>query len=201
MGKRIGIFGGSFNPIHNGHLQLAKAAVWSGYADEVWLMVSPQNPLKAQSTLLDEKIRMAIAEKAVEDESRIFASDFEFSLPRPSYTWRTLDCLQEKFPSDSFSLIIGADNLANFSKWVRADYILSHYEIIVYPRKGFDIVKPALCKRLVTLDLPVIPWSSTEIRERLLKGESVSEMVPAKALEYIMENHLYQEVVERGYSE
>ena len=191
MKTRIGILGGSFNPIHNGHLELAKAVLERGYADEVWLMLSPQNPLKEKSGLLDERLRLEMTKIALESEQNIHASDFEFSLPRPSYTWRTLDCLKDKYPSYSFSLIIGADNLANFNKWVRPDYILSNYDIIVYPREGYSMEKPLRCKNLIRLDFPKVPWSSTEIRERLSKGEDISGMIPPKALEYIRSRHLY----------
>lgn len=191
MKTRIGILGGSFNPIHNGHLELAKAVLERGYADEVWLMLSPQNPLKEKSGLLDARLRLEMAKIALEGEQNIRASDFEFSLPRPSYTWRTLDCLKDKYPSYSFSLIIGADNLANFNKWVRPDYILSNYDIIVYPREGYSMEKPHQCKNLIRLDFPKVPWSSTEIREKLSKGEDVSDMIPPRTLEYIRSKHLY----------
>lgn len=191
MVKRIGILGGSFNPIHYGHLQLARAVVDCGYADEVWLMVSPQNPLKAKADLLDENLRLKIAEKALENVPNVHACDFEFSLPRPSYTWFTLDSLRQAYPSNSFALIIGADNLANFKKWAKHDYILSNYDIIVYPREGFEMKIPPICKNVVRLDLPKIPWSSTDIRKRLSVGQDVSEMIPPQALKFIAENHLY----------
>jgi len=131
---RIGIFGGTFNPIHLGHTALASYICNLGLVDEVWLMVSPQNPLKQDHQLLDEAIRLRLATLAVQDFPRLRASDFEFRLPRPSYTYVTLGELSRTYPDDTFHLIIGADNWQKFNQWRNADDILAHYPIIVYPR-------------------------------------------------------------------
>ncbi len=132
---KIGIFGGTFNPIHLGHTALASYICNLGLVDEVWLMVSPQNPFKRDHQLLDEAIRLRLATLAVQDFPRLRASDFEFHLPRPSYTYVTLRELSRAYPDDAFSLIIGADNWDAFPKWRNADDILAHYPIIVYPRE------------------------------------------------------------------
>ncbi|MCR5139987.1 MAG: nicotinate (nicotinamide) nucleotide adenylyltransferase [Bacteroidaceae bacterium] len=132
---KIGIFGGTFNPIHLGHTALASYICNLGLVDEVWLMVSPQNPFKRDHQLLDEAIRLRLATLAVRDFPRLRASDFEFHLPRPSYTYVTLQELSRAYPDDAFSLIIGADNWDAFPKWRNANDILAHYPIIVYPRE------------------------------------------------------------------
>ena len=132
---RIGIFGGTYNPIHLGHTALASYICNLGLVDEVWLMVSPQNPFKQDHQLLDEAIRLRLATLAVQDFPRLRASDFEFHLPRPSYTYVTLQELTRTCPDDTFSLIIGADNWEKFPGWRNADDILAHYPIIVYPRE------------------------------------------------------------------
>ena len=120
---RTGIFGGSFNPIHNGHISLARQLREKAGLDEVWLMVSPQNPLKAQSDLLDDQIRMEMARLAVEGETGIMASDYEMNLPKPSYTWNTLETLKKDYPEHEFVLMIGGDNWTLFDKWYRAERI------------------------------------------------------------------------------
>ena len=132
---RIGIFGGTFNPVHLGHTALASYICNLGLVDEVWLMVSPQNPFKQDHQLLDEAVRLRLATLAVQDFPRLRASDFEFHLPRPSYTYVTLQELTRTCPDDTFSLIIGADNWEKFPGWRNADDILARYPLIVYPRE------------------------------------------------------------------
>lgn len=174
--SRTGIFGGSFNPIHNGHLQLASQLRHAAQLDEVWLMVSPQNPLKQQADLMADELRLRWARMAVEHEPHIVASDYEFHLPRPSYTWNTLQALQCDFPERTFTLMIGGDNWHNFHQWYRADDILRQYPIVVYPRRGSDIgpVPPGVS----VVEATLMDISSTEIRRRLCQGESVSGLVP-----------------------
>ncbi len=164
----IGIFGGSFNPIHSGHLAIARAALEQCRLDEVWLMVSPQNPLKQQSELLDDSLRFEMAQKALEGINRVIACDYEFYLPKPSYTWNTLQNLSKDYPDHRFSLLIGGDNWAHFERWRHWKDILRNYDVVVYPRDNYH----------GTIDVPLIPVSSTEIRQKVGAGESIKGMVP-----------------------
>ena len=166
--RNIGIFGGSFNPIHCGHIALARETMRRHGLDEIWLMVSPQNPLKRQADLLSDDERLRLARKALEGVEGIRACDFEFGLPRPSYTWNTLEALRMAHPDCRFSLIIGGDNWLHFDRWYRADDIRTHYPIIVYPRRGSS----------TRLDAPLFDVSSTEIRRRVSAGESIDGLVP-----------------------
>ena len=179
---RTGIFGGSFNPIHNGHISLARQLREKAGLDEVWLMVSPQNPLKAQADLLDDQIRMEMARLAVEGETGIIASDYEMHLPKPSYTWNTLEALKRDYPDREFVLMIGGDNWQLFDKWYRADDIRNQYQIIVYPRRG--------CEGGID-ELDLIDISSTEIRDCIKAGKTIDHLVPKAVAEYIKEHELY----------
>lgn len=172
-GARIGIFGGSFNPIHLGHIALAQAAIEQQLVDEVWLLVSPLNPLKVNKTLLPEEERLRLAEKALEGTKGIKASSFEFHLPRPSYTWKTLEALEAAYPEHTFSLIIGGDNWAIFDRWVKADLIRARYNIYVYPREGSEILPDAEGHMpTAVIDAPLYPFSSTDIRNAIAEGAS-----------------------------
>lgn len=188
--KHVALFGGSFNPIHCGHVQLARQAVRLGSADEVWLMVSPQNPLKPQSALLDEQARLRLARLAVDGQEGVRVSDFEFHLPRPSYTWDTLQALRAAYPAISFSLLIGADNWALFHKWAHHDELLRDYSFIVYPREGYPVDADTLPSNVSLLQAELFPWSSTLIRERIQRGEDCSDIVPRAA---------YDEIIRCGY--
>lgn len=189
--RRVGIFGGSFNPVHWGHVRLAEWIVRHGWADEVWLMVSPCNPLKAQAALLPETERLAMARLAAGEVAGVRASDFEFSLPRPSYTWRTLEALRAAFPATAFSLIIGADNWQHFDRWARPDYIRAHHKLLVYPRPGYPLDASALPDGVDLLGAPVFDVSSTRVRKLLRENGDVSWLVPAAVLRYIKARHLY----------
>ena len=170
-GRLIGIFGGSFNPIHTGHIALAQAVQKQCGLDEVWLMVSPQNPLKRNdSDLLDDSLRFEMAQKALEGVEGVVACDYEFHLPKPSYTWNTLQNLSKDYPDYTFILLIGGDNWAHFQRWRHWQDILWHHDIIVYPRGEYP----------GTINVPLLPVSSTEIRERIRKGESIEGLIPAK---------------------
>lgn len=172
---RIGIFGGSFNPIHVGHIALGRAILESGEIDELWFLVSPQNPLKPQAELKDEAIRLQLAQKAIADEPRMRASDFEFKLPRPSYTWHTLCALSAAYPDCEFRLIIGGDNWACFNRWYRYADILRSYRLIVYPREGTDCEEHA---GVAIIHAPLLPVSSTMIRRRIADGLTIDGLVP-----------------------
>ena len=172
----IGIFGGSFNPIHNGHIQLARSLREAAGLDEVWLMVSPQNPLKQQADLLDDDVRLQLARQAVGGEQGILVSDYEFHLPRPSYTWNTLQALERDFPDREFVLMIGGDNWQHFQRWYRADDIIEHYPIVVYPRRDSDIGSVPPGVKVVEAEL--LDISSTDIRRRVRQGKTIAGMVP-----------------------
>ena len=170
---RFGIFGGSFNPIHCGHIALAKAVQKQCGLDEVWLMVSPQNPLKRNdSDLLDDQLRLQIAQKALAGVDGVVACDYEFHLPKPSYTWNTLQHLSKDYPDDTFILLIGGDNWAHFQRWRHWKDILHKYDVIVYPRDQYP----------GTIDVPLLPVSSTEIRQKVRAGENISGLVPESVL-------------------
>lgn len=179
----IGIFGGSFNPIHNGHIALAKAFLRQKHLDEVWLMVSPQNPLKRNNALLDDKMRLRMVEKALGNLPKIIAYNYEFQLPKPSYTWNTLQRLSEDFPNHHFSLLIGGDNWKAFNKWYRHEDILANYSITIYPRKGDEIDKNELPSNVSLLNSQLINISSTEIRERVKIGKPIGDCVPNEIID------------------
>ena len=181
--KRVGIFGGSFNPIHNGHIALAQTVIAQNLADEVWLMVSPQNPLKAQTDLVDENQRFALAQKALVEVEGVSASDFEFPLPRPSYTWQTHEALRYEFPRIEFSLLIGGDNWVVFDRWANGEEILRHHRLIVYPREGSPIDSNTLPSQVQLLEAPLFPYSSTDIRKAIRNNEDTSAMLPAVILD------------------
>lgn len=183
---RIALFGGSFNPIHVGHLAIADAIIGQGLADRVWLTVSPHNPLKPRADLLPEQLRLTWVRTAAEDHRGVEASDCEFSLPRPSYTYQTLRHLREEHPADEFLLCIGGDNWANFSAWREPEEIRRHHRLIVYPRstQGFGGQETAP-EGVTFLRAPLIDVSSTDIRRRLDKGESIEGLVPLSICESI----------------
>lgn len=177
--KRIGIYGGSFNPIHIGHISLAKSLLSEASLDEIWFMVSPQNPLKQRDGLLNDQQRFDMVKLALQDEPRLVACNYEFHLPQPSYTLNTLHALAADYPEDSFSLLIGGDNWAVFDKWRGYDEIIAHYPIIIYPREGSVIDARQLPSTVRLVDTPLLNISSTEIRNRVAQGLSITGMVPA----------------------
>ena len=190
---RIGIFGGSFNPIHSGHAIIAHHIITSGVVDRLWLMVSPVNPLKVdKEQQVKDTDRLRMVEMVSKPMEGVETSAFEFTMPKPSYTIDTLNALQAKFPDDEFYLVIGADNWVVFDRWRNSEDILAKYHLLVYPRLGYDVVIPEELRDRVTLvDAPIIELSSTVVRERLAKGLSVRYYVPDEVLGYIERNHLY----------
>ena len=176
--KSVGIFGGSFNPIHMGHIALAKSLCEKAGLDEVWFMVSPLNPFKKTATdLLDDPLRMEMVRKALEGEPQLKACDYEFHLPKPSYTWHTLQAISKDYPDIHFTLLIGGDNWAAFDKWYHHDDILAHYPSVVYPRQGSSIGE--VPKGVTIVETPLLNISSTEIRHRIAEGKDIHGMVPA----------------------
>lgn len=196
---RIGIYGGSFNPIHIGHTSLAQSLVKQKIVDEVWLLVSPLNPLKqsANPDILEYDERLHIARIATEEMDGIHVSDFETQLPIPSYTVNTLAEITKAYPQHTFSLIIGADNWQDFHRWHKWEEILSTYPIVIYRRPGYDISisdnMQSIAKGITIADTPLYPISSTEIRNAFRKGETPHQWLSASVVQYIKNNNLFSE--------
>ena len=188
--QRVAVFGGSFDPIHNGHLALAGEVISRGLADEVWFMVSPQNPHKQDRMLTDENLRLRMVQLAVKENPVFKACDFEFALPRPSYTRNTLAALEQQYPERSFRILIGADNWEKFGRWYKGDEILERYGVIVYPRGGEDV--PGLPANAVWMPAELYDISSTMIREAVAAGKEITGLVPAEVEQFINENRLYR---------
>ena len=184
------IFGGSFDPIHVGHLSLASAVVESGLASEVWFMVSPQNPHKELQKLTDESVRLEMVRLAIDGNEHFKANDFEFNLPRPSYTINTLMSLEKSFPDREFMLLVGADNWEKFDRWYRHDEILERYRIIVYPRDNSAV--PLLPDGVIWLSAELHDVSSTQIRGLVANGHSITGLVVPSVEEFINGNKLYK---------
>lgn len=185
------IFGGSFDPVHVGHLALATEACNRDLASEVWFMLSPLNPHKVGRKITAEDKRLHMLQLAVEGDARFKASDFELSLPRPSYTVNTLMALEEAFPEREFLLLIGADNWEKFDKWYKWETILSRYKIIVYPRGEME--KPSLPEGVEWLAAELHDVSSTMVRSAVAEGGDITGMVPPAVAQFIRENNLYSE--------
>ena len=199
--KRIGIFGGSFNPIHLGHTALAAYICELRLVDEVWLMVSPLNPLKQDLTLLDEQERLAMARLAVAPYPTLKASDFEFTLPRPSYTYHTLQALRAAYPDYAFSLIIGEDNWQCFHRWYRGEDIAQETSIIVYPRDIEGVLRvEGKESKVITANSQqspkLLPYSSTEVRSLIVQGKDASHMLHPDVAQYIKEKLFYSKTQE-----
>lgn len=189
MKRRTGIYGGSFNPIHEGHISLAKALYESGLVDEMWLLVSPQNPFKADADLLDDDERLRLTRLAVADVPGVEVCDREFFMPRPSYMYNTLQALSEEHPDREFVLVIGADNWERFPDWYRSKDILASYRVIIYPRPGYKLRK--LPRRVKVADTPLLDISSTDIRRRIASEPAYDgEGLPPS---------VWQEIKEKGY--
>lgn len=187
----IGLYFGSFNPVHTGHLIIASHVVNQTAVQQVWLVVSPQNPFKTSAGLLNEYDRLHLVNLAIDDEIRIKASDVEFRLPRPSYTIDTLTYLREKYPQHQFSIIMGSDGFQNLAKWKNAELLLKEYPIIVYKRPGFDITD-TWNAQVQILDAPMLDISATLIRNNLKEGKSIRYLVPEKVREEIERNNYYK---------
>lgn len=189
----IGVFSGSFDPVHIGHLILASYIVEFTDIDEVWFLVSPHNPLKKEKDLLDETNRFSMVEMALEEYPKLRVSDFEFSMPRPSYTINTLDALKLAYPEHRFSLIIGADNWMVFDKWKDYDKILENFGLKIYPRLDSRItIPPKLRNTVEALDSPVIDISSTFIRESIANNKDMKAFLPQKVYDFIVEKGFYK---------
>lgn len=190
MAKTIGILGGSFNPVHIGHMMLASYLAEWGYVDEVWLTLSPRNPLKDPSDLLPDTKRLTMLNIAVKGSTKLDICDIELSMPKPSYTINTLDLLAERYPDYRFKLIVGSDNWRLFEQWRAPRRILEEYGVMVYLRPGYPVEKRSV-DGLEVIDAPMIHISSTFIRQAIANGRNVLYFLPAGVYKYIIDNKLY----------
>lgn len=189
---KIGLFFGSFNPIHIGHMAIANYMVEYGPIDQLWFVVTPQNPLKKKSSLLDDYQRLELVNRAIGKDFRFQATDIEFRLPKPNYTINTLVYLKDKFPGYTFFLIIGADNYVSLNKWKNWEVLVSQYHFLVYPRPGFNAQINFPGKNFTLIDAPLIEISSTFIREAIAGGHDVRYFLPPAVHQYIEEMKFYQ---------
>jgi nicotinate-nucleotide adenylyltransferase len=182
---KIGLYFGSFNPIHCGHLIVAQQMLQAAKLEEIWFVLSPQNPLKLQSGLVDEKIRIQLLSKAISDNGDFAISDIEFEMPRPSYTIDTMLKLNGLFPQHQFGIIMGSDNLVSFEQWKSFDVLCRDYEIHIYLRGSVD-QKWRSFPKITFYELPYIHISATYIREKARKGEDIRYLVPDAILDEVM---------------
>lgn len=188
---KIGLYFGSFNPIHIAHLIIANHILNETDIEKIWFVVSPQNPLKEESNLLNEYHRLHLVRLATEDDIRIKASDIEFTLPKPSYTTVTLAYLADKYPEHEFCIIMGSDSFQNLHKWKNHEAIVKNYQLYIYLRPGFEI-KNSNNARLYVQEAPLLQLSSTQIRKYIKEGKSVRYMIPDKVLEEIEKGGYYK---------
>ena len=186
---RTALFGGTFNPLHNGHLAIAQSVLEQGLADEVWILITPCNPWKKDQALLDDRLRYNMVAQAVKEMDGVRASNYEFKLDKPSYTANTLRRISADYPDREFILTVGADNWVKFHNWREADFILKNYPIIVYPRQGYPIEN--VSGNVTLLDCPLMNISSTQIRQMVKEGTPINEFVPASVARTIQELNLY----------
>ncbi|MEO6583253.1 MAG: nicotinate (nicotinamide) nucleotide adenylyltransferase [Ferruginibacter sp.] len=187
---KVGLYFGSFNPIHHGHLIIANYLVQNSTLNEIWFIISPQNPFKNAAGLLNENHRYFLVQLAIDGEKKLKADKTEFTLPRPSYTVDTLTHLAEKYPKISFEIIMGSDSFQNLKKWKNGEFIAKNYPITIYKRKGFGIDNP-MQARITVSEAPMIDISSTRIRELIKNKQSIRYLVPDLVMEEIERNNYY----------
>ena len=190
--KKIGLFFGSFNPIHTGHLAIASYMVEFTDLSELWFVVSPHNPLKEKSSLLPDHHRLALVSEAIGSDARFRVSTIEFKLPQPSYTIHTLAHLEEKYPGRQFVLVGGTDMLPSFHKWKNWETILEYYRLYLYPRHDSDQHKLTVHPSVTLVNAPRMEISSSFIRESIRQGKNMAYFLPDKVLSYILEMHFYE---------
>ena len=188
---KVGLYFGSFNPVHVGHLIIANHVLNETDLDKIWFIVSPQNPFKQNNSLLNEYDRLHLLRTAIEDDPRMKVSDIEFYLPKPSYTINTLTYLGEKYPEQNFFIIMGSDSFQNIDKWKNYETIINNYNIYVYKRKGFDVTNNKTAG-IKILDAPLLEISATNIRQLVKQGKSIRYMVPEKIREEIEGNLFFK---------
>lgn len=188
---KIGLYFGSFNPVHNGHLIIAKHVINNTDLKQVWMVISPQNPLKKSNSLLNKYDRLNMVQSALEGETKIKASTIEFNLPTPSFTIDTLAYLKEKYTQHQFYIIMGSDSFTNLKNWKNYEMIINNYQIYIYERTGFPVknIKGAIVNKL---EAPIIEISSSEIRNIIKKGKSIRYLVPDVVYQQIKENKYYK---------
>jgi nicotinate-nucleotide adenylyltransferase len=190
--QQIGIFSGSFNPVHAGHLILANYICEFTELDEVWFVVSPHNPFKEREDLLDDDMRLEMVRLALEKYDNMIASDVELHMPRPSYTIDTLARLTNEYPDKNFTLIIGSDNWKQFPKWKESQHLIKNYQVLVYPRLGEEVVIPEeLTGSIRLVEAPIVEISSTFIRESIRNGKNMRAFLPPKVYDFIVRNGIY----------
>lgn len=188
----VTLFPGSFNPVHNGHIALAKSLIEQHLTEEIWLSATPQNPLKAASVLLNDNQREEMLRLAVEGLEHILVTTIEKQLPQPNYTINTLNVLAEQYPEHQFSLLIGGDNAEIITRWFKYDELLEKYQVFVYPRIDCKTVLPLQHPHLQLIEAPLFPISSTKVREAIAQGDNISEWIAPKVQEYIINNNIYK---------
>ncbi len=188
--KLIGLLGGSYNPVHIGHTMIASYLVQWGYVDQVWLTLSPRNPLKNPNDLIPDLKRLAMLNIALRGAKNLDLCDIELSMPTPSYTINTLDLLASRHPDKQFKLIIGSDNWAIFDNWKDSQRILDDYGVIVYPRPGYPVAN-RFVDGMEVVDAPTANISSTFVRNAIAKGRNMEYFLPASVYKYIVDNKLY----------
>lgn len=191
INQKTGLFFGSFNPIHVGHLIIASQIVENSSLDHLWFVVSPQSPFKKKESLLKDHHRLNLVKEAIKDDARFRASDVEFSLPQPCYTIHTLTVLAEKYPGRDFALIMGADNLRTLHKWKNYRQIIEHYSIYVYPRPGYDPGKLSTHSSVKMTDAPLMEISAKMIREGIRQGKDMRYLLSKDVYNYIRDMGLY----------
>ena len=192
---KIGLYFGSFNPIHHGHLIIASHLINETNLNEVWLVVSPQNPFKNATGLLNEQHRYHLVQTALENETKIKASNIEFRLPKPSYTVNSLTYLKEKYPQHEFFIVMGSDGFQNINKWHNAEVIIKNYPIYIYKRPGFE-VKESYGANISILEAPLLEISSTHIRKLIRQNKSIRYLVPEDVREELEKNNYYKSALE-----
>ncbi|MBS9774904.1 MAG: nicotinate-nucleotide adenylyltransferase [Tenacibaculum sp.] len=192
--KNIGLYFGTFNPIHVGHLIIANHLVENSDLDEVWLVVTPHNPHKKKTSLLHSFDRIEMVDLAIKEYDKIKSSDIEFKLPQPNYTVVTLAHISDKYPNYKFSLIMGEDNLKGLHKWRNYEVILKNHDIYVYPRISGEVEETQFknCKNIHKIDAPIIQISSTLIRNSIKEGKNIKPLVPNSVLKYIESKGFYK---------